>query len=271
MSSERPRKKVKIAKDAEVSVGEGSYSGIHLTPEIVAHVATFADAVNSSDVMNMCLAVGPVASRTVRHNYLWRNKKYLGHSISRLRRRISHTGQMASEKACSNHLAWMRVNSDWRSIAVRDDLMQMLKLASTVRESDRMQLNHLHPFIAFNNPAVAIQIGLFDSLQYLVEEKGINTNSFQWTAFGFSKIWHLLYYAVTYSKKKIFEYLLNRPDLNIRCNATQGTKVHPLFHKLLSAENQDGNLDDSFLKIFMQQPEFDVNGQIIPSNPSFAP
>jgi hypothetical protein len=108
MSSERPKKKAKTTNLAGVSVGGSSSGGIHLMPELVARVATFADAVGSSDVMNMCLAVGPAVSRTVRHYHLWRNEKFLAQTMSKF-----CWENMDRRRVCSNHLAWMKVNADW--------------------------------------------------------------------------------------------------------------------------------------------------------------
>ena len=259
MSSERPAKKAKTTNVAEASVGGRSSGGIHLMPELVARVATFADAVDSSDVMNMCLAVGPAVSRTVRHYYLWRNEKFLTTTISKLCQ-----GGISRDKVRCNHLAWMKVNADWRTIAVRDSLMDKLKLACkkclnrsrTGKIPMRPMIDVVHPFIAFNNPAVAIQIGLFDSLKHLVEDKGIDINSFEWTKFGFGMRLHLLHHASSARNEEIFVYLLNRPGVNIRC-------VH-VFQSLLSLTKESGRFESSFLKIFMKHPQFHINGRIIP-------
>ena len=75
MASEPPTKKVKTSSHATVpAVSDG---GVHFTPELFARMATFADANNSPDVMNICLAAGPAVSRTIKHFYLSRNEKYL--------------------------------------------------------------------------------------------------------------------------------------------------------------------------------------------------
>ena len=262
MSSERPLKKAKTTKDAAVSVGGSSSGDIHLTPELVARVATFADAVRSPDVMNICLAVGPETSRTVRYYYLYKNKRFLANSVKSFCLR-----DISGERARSNHLEWMKINSHWRRIAVRDDLTDKLKLACKERGSSQRALNTTHPLIAFNNPAVAIQIGLFDSLKHLVEDKGIDINSFEWTAYGFTKRMHLLSYAARFSRKKIFNYLLNRPGLNIRCMARE-TDTSPggsLFNALLLMKSKERKLESTFLTIFMKHPEFRIDEQIVPS------
>ena len=195
MSCERPLKKARTSKDAAVSVPGGKSGGtsIHLTPELVARVATFADSVCSPDVMNTCLAVGPDVSRTVRYYYLKRNVKYLARTIKRYCR-----GDIERKRARFNHLHWMKINADWRTFAVGDDLMDRLKLACQETESGQSIIDIFHPLIAFNNPAVAIQIGLFDPLKHLVEDKGIDVNGFKWSGFGSAERMHLLYYAAVY-------------------------------------------------------------------------
>ena len=266
MSSERPLKKAKTTKDAAVSVGGSSSGDIHLTPELVARVATFADAVRSPDVMNICLAVGPETSRTVRYYYLYKNKRFLANSVKSFCLR-----DISGERARSNHLEWMKINSHWRRIAVRDDLTDKLKLACKERGSSQRALNTTHPLIAFNNPAVAIQIGLFDSLKHLVEDKGIDINSFDWTEYGNARKWHLLYYAAKNSQKKIFKYLLYLPGLNLRCKANDADRSAPLFLKLLRLGRvsiESGRFEHPFLTMFMQHPKFDINGQIIPMDQS---
>lgn len=274
MSSQRPKKKIKTTKDAEVSVGGRRSGGIHLTPELVARVATFADAVCSSDVINICVAVGPDTSRTVQHYYLWRNEKYLAHTILSFFRGLAgrRAYEMTAEKACSNHLAWMKVNADWRTIAVRDDLIEKLKIACEEIGPGSAPTNIVDPFIAFNNPAVAIQIGLFDSLKHLVEDKGIDINSFDWTEYGNARKWHLLYYAAKNSQKKIFKYLLYLPDLNLRCKANEVDTCSSVFLKLLVlgriSSEESGSFERPFLRMFIQHPEFDINGLIVPMDES---
>ena len=274
MSSRRPKKKIKTTKDAEVSVGGRRSGGIRLTPELVARVATFADAVCSSDVINICVAVGPDNSRTVQHYYLWRNEKYLAHTILRLFRGLAgrRAYEKTAEKACSNHLAWMKVNADWRTIAVRDDLIEKLKISCEEIGPGEVPTNIVDPFIAFNNPAVAIQFGLFHSLKHLVEDKGIDINSFDWTEYGNARKWHLLYYAAKNSQKKIFKYFLNLPDLNLRCKANEVDTGSSVFLKLLDlgriSSEESGSFEHPFLRMFIQHPEFDINGQIIPMDES---
>ena len=179
---------------------------------------------------------------------------------------------MVRRRVCSNHLAWMTVNDNWRTRAVRDELMNQLKLARKEGGPGQGPADIVHPYIAFNNPAVAIQFGLFDSLKHLVEDKGIDINSFEWTDYNSTKRMHLLYYAAVSSRsKKTFKYLLNRPDFNLRCKANEVDRGGSVFLKLLSLDHissESGTFEHPFLRMFMQHPEFDVNWRVIPMNES---
>ena len=65
-------------------------------------MATFADANFSPDVMKICLAVGPVVSRTIKHDYLRRNEKYLTDALKKLVVRLCSFTDSGSEKAGAN-------------------------------------------------------------------------------------------------------------------------------------------------------------------------
>ena len=58
-----------------VALVPGGGSDIYLTPELIARAATFATTEvtlrdSNSELMNLCLAVGPSTSRTIKHYYL---------------------------------------------------------------------------------------------------------------------------------------------------------------------------------------------------------
>jgi len=265
--------------------------------------------------MNICLAVGPETSRTIKREYLKNNEEYLVRTLEVFLDNVTKVaarqlsvlerlpgsptspgprpqaagganpasggerraappplpdgrGNCATRidkyslagccrKAGENHKAWMSVNSDWKS-EVQDDIMEELKLAST-RSTDIT-----YPYIAFNNPAVAIQFGLVDVLKYLVEEKGIDINAESWTAFCFGHnkrngviINPLPVYAMGGSDCpkhiEMYEYLLGRDDFYFVSSAGRPTLF---FHHAL----QSG---DDFLRTLINHPLFDVNRRML--------
>ena len=126
MSSEPLKKKIKASADAPSPAVSGG--GIHFTPELIARMTTFADAIKCPDVMNICLAVGPDVSRTIKHFYLWRNQKYLMATLKILYDiRVLNNIEGRREKAGTNHRAWMEVNADWKTTAVSDDSISTMR------------------------------------------------------------------------------------------------------------------------------------------------
>ena len=186
--AERPNKKPRVAAYESapailpapaVSKNVSSIANeIHLTPELIARIATYAEAVDLSELWNICLAVGPATSQIIRHYYLKKNHHFLTRCI-----RFFCSQKITNKKARDYHLAWMAVNTDWKA-CVNKTYMEFTKLAC-IRQGDKAG-NKIHPYAAFNNPAVAIQIGLMDPLRYLVEKKATDTNSFEWTPFNYS-------------------------------------------------------------------------------------
>ena len=187
---------------------------IHLSPELIARVATYAEAANSPELWNICLAVGPATSRIIRHYYLKQNHHFLTRCI-----RFFCSQKITNVKLRDYYLVWMTVNNDWKAY-VNKTYTEFTKF-SCVRQGDKA-VNKIHPYAAFNNPAVAIQIGLMEPLRYLVEKKAIHTNSFEWTPFHSSVPRHLLYWSMLFAPKtdgtrvEIFRYLLLNSDCRLR-------------------------------------------------------
>ena len=145
MNVEPDKKKARSTKDAPSNMPVG---GIHFTPEIIARVATFVEAVSTndfpSDVKKICHAVGPMPSRIIKQVYLKKNMRYLEKVIYIFEHRFGHNAEWARE--C--HLVWMSVNTGWRRL-VTDELIERHAISS----------NHpYHPLSAMTNPAVAIEM-----------------------------------------------------------------------------------------------------------------
>jgi len=243
------------------AITSGGSSGItnDFTPELMARVATFAST-SDSELMNICLAVGPVTSRIIKHDYLKNNTQYLQRTF-RVFDDIHHVElAKSSAKAGENHLAWMSINSDWKS-NVEESLIEELRLASkrriwytTRRVSHALDCSTVSPYLAFNNPAVAIQFGLMDVLMHLVEEKGIDVNALKWTPF------HSMYSVCNFRTEpllmytmgsggcpkqiKMYKYLLGRDNIDF---------VGKFFDLALHSGND-------FLRLLLDHPRFDVNG-----------
>ena len=81
----------------------------------------------------------------------------------------------------------------------------------------------INPFVPFNNPAVAIELGLLESLKHLVDEKSIDVTAFQWTTYrqGLLHPGHenyalcLLAIATDYMEVDSFLYLLGKDGIDV--------------------------------------------------------
>jgi len=207
--------------------------GIPLPSELTLHVSKFL-AIPDNSVWNTCLAVGPEDSRAIRNWHLKDNLGYLQRTLAGF-----HCKAWCKAKARRNHLAWMEVNTDWRA-NITAQLMEELIEATTDRFRIRGELEggpHFtqHPFLAFNNPAIAIQLGLLDVLKYLVEEKEININARRWVGyFVEGPLDHLPYwtrrlrltaYCAGFCRHAhwegdldAYQYLLGLPSFAIKCH-----------------------------------------------------
>ena len=123
--AERPNKKPRIAADEcapailpAVSKNVSRIANkIHLSPELIARVATYAEAANSPELWNICLAVGPATSRIIRHYYLKQNHHFLTRCI-----RFFCSQKITNIKLRDYYLVWMTVNNDWKAYICEQNL-----------------------------------------------------------------------------------------------------------------------------------------------------
>jgi len=248
---------------AAVAAGSSGGTMTSFSPELMARVAMFAHP-SDSELMSICLAVGPIISRLIKHDYLQNNTQYLERTLKvflnncRFFNRKDEKSELARccRKAGENHMAWMTINCDWKA-NVKDNLMEELKLATMQGSILRFTF---HPYVAFNNPAVAIQFGLMDVLKYLVEEKVININALRWSPFTSTPTSDetpvsLLRYSMGLghcSKQiEIYKYLLGRDDVNF-----VGGHANPKLSIFPQAVESG---DDDLLRLLIDHPRFGVN------------
>jgi hypothetical protein len=110
----------------------------------------------------------------------------------------------------------MAVNTDWRKY-VTDTRVEWLKRAVSEIDGVEGEFSVLYsPLVPLCNPAVAIELRLQEVLVCLVEEKGIDVNSYRWNNYDFSEgSYHLLYTCMHCENIEAFRYLLGRKDIDI--------------------------------------------------------
>lgn len=264
----QPRKKAKKGTETtgDVAASEGACA---LSAELIARIATFAPRRNSaradSELLRICLATGPLTSTLIRHTYLKDNDGFL---LDVMGRCIHLGGRVAHKEKCRDDiLAWIAVNSDWKTERKRKAREESSRrdLAST-RWFRRGEMEEL-PFnshLLFSRPAVAVEFGLTDVLKYHVEESKVDVNALsaslveKWG--GGEK--HLLVHALNEGDFEMFTYLLSRDDIDLHAD---GCDHDSLFHTVLSPLDQclrSNDLGDDparFFRAFVSHPKFSPN------------
>ena len=158
-------------------------------------------------LFNLCVAVGPTNAARIRYDYLLDNEEYLVHSLEVLNssltaygcsRRYGRTHRYSSlhlsdfpknlfyfDKCRDNVKAWMAVNTNWRSRITLSKVVHY-RLKRIGRSSFKSYLwpqTKMEADMIFNNPALAIELGLEDIVCYLSETVHINLRDTIWGAF----------------------------------------------------------------------------------------
>ena len=207
-----------------------------LNAELLAKVASYSSL--GRDLLNLCVAVGPKDCSVIQRAYLRNNLHYLEESL----RNFVEDDEGFSfwdygwehERCGDRYLAWMEVNTDWRRLITAERIDSL----ATAHERDNEGIftaivNHLLPF---NNPAVAIELGLMDPMRHLVEEMGIDVNSYKWIAFKYDpyKISrqprNLLAQCADSDNFSAFQYLLGRDAIDVCSKVSKGGDHEALTH-----------------------------------------
>lgn len=128
-----------------------------LSAELLAKISTFSSL--GDDLLNLCIVAGPKDCASVRYAYLHENHGYLGHFL-----REYVNDRIDARKCRDSYRAWTEVNTHWRELGT-DELIE--DLAVVGRPSRDGLVMSIEPYAPFNNPSVAIEIGLMEALQFL--------------------------------------------------------------------------------------------------------
>ena len=251
--------------------------------DIISKVASFLDAVTSKDLMNLLVAAGPADARKVQRHYLRHNDAYLVQSLRLCKNAMSSANRMLRlgrgssdtnsymimrlylqsiyyfNKCRDNVLAWMDVNPGWKSRCTTANLNRYHRRL-------RMGAN-----LIFNNPVVAIELGLRDVYSYLVNEKHVDVCDTDYRGFTtvvasshrgmdnyvFNQVIVALYrgdegilqtllssdtFTTHRSAESSHPRLLNTSDIVSYCYDSQNKIRHGVFKTLVSSPKIDANV-----------------------------
>jgi len=176
--------------------GGAKYQPAHFPPDVIGQVATFAAV--GVDLQNICSAVGPKDSLIIRTVYLSDNDTYLTTAVRAFFKTssVNFTGEKdeARERCKQQVLEWMKVNNwkkrvtdekiqNYKDLLVPYSNMSIFPVATTRRSLDPDQI--------FNNPIAAVELGLFEALRYLVEDRHIDTSIYKWQGICLANLSHI--------------------------------------------------------------------------------
>ena len=141
--------------------------------DLIGKIAKFV--ATGQSLMNLLVALGPVESQQMRRDYLRNNDAYLVQSLGICRRAMApairlrqpnssnvlNLYQLSAKrfnKCRDNIQAWMDINANWRSRCTQANMTKYYR--RPIQGAN----------LIFNNPVVAIEVGLVDVLGHLINE-----------------------------------------------------------------------------------------------------
>jgi len=214
-------------------------------------------------LFNLCISVCRDDARQIRTEYLRDNDDYLARNL-RVLMQYSRSRSLF-DKVRDNILTWMAVNTDWRG-RVTPQNVERYRRWQNMRGIDHLRRVLPDINLIFNNPAIAIEIGLLDVLRNLVEDVGIDVNRRQWTDFNtthFNADDHdsdsnnfLIDLALLRGDTDILHYLLStngfdmsrmiRPPIATIGFASHEAVSDEMFQTLILHPSVDANMMDEF-------------------------
>ena len=208
-----PAKKRRLAASAAAAAGVATTRRTttrsqkpRLSAELLARVASYSSL--GRDLLNLCVVAGPKDCALIRYAYLRNNIGYLKESFARFIEATENT--IGGDRVCvrDRYKAWMAVNTDWRK-HVTDENIEKSKKMVTGEEGKGGTVNR--ELTPFNNSVIAVELGLMEPLKYLVEEMGIDVNSYQLSSRpNTDNLFHILTACIWSNDCATLKYLLAR-------------------------------------------------------------
>lgn len=168
-----------------------------------------------------------IADDSIRADYLRNNEAYITNSLRRLADIPDLVGSGSVElyakhrdafKKCGDKIkTWIAVNADWRSRCEKYGAGE--QIVGRWRGPSSFDIEEEGVDMVFNNPAVAVELGLLEVLKVHVEEFGTDISSQEWTGlltnypgdnYGLS----LMHLALVTDDQDLLEYVLDAPTFN---------------------------------------------------------
>ena len=185
--------------------GAAVISSVWADCNLMAKIASFIDINSGESPMSLLITLGARSSKQVRHGYLVGNDGYLLRALRVLARKVRWAQIKGKRdptvKAIGSRLIihlrpdivkcrddvreWLKVNTEWRSRCTDANLELCKNLP--LADGEIVPLSKFEVTMIFNNPALAIELGLTEVFRHQVEVMQISGPGSQWSGFAGAK------------------------------------------------------------------------------------
>jgi hypothetical protein len=156
------------------------------------------------------------------------------------------------EKSRMNIQSWMSINPEWKQEATAENVEEFKRVSI---RTDRGWMSNTNHKAIFTNPMVAIELGLLEVLQHLVESKLVNVNEHKWNGYNTkSRQPHLLMTAMEEDEMDCFKYIMGIDGIDV--GSTMVRQGHDLALICCAC---DFDFDKRYLEIMIGHKSFSVN------------
>jgi len=246
-------KKRKANDGASIATGTGRSTRSQkplLSIEMIGKVGSFANYDNG-DLMNICLAVGPTDARIIRNVCLRNNDEYLERITGKTLAAARNLSKAKEELS-----AWMEINTDWRGVKCNAEAVNGgAYYEASFDGVDGKKIMRTDPMFLFNNPLVAIELGMLDLLKYQVEVIGIDINALRWSGYIISATKANILLVAACHDRACFDYLLSREDLDVGAPIIAESPNTRLWQYAVF----ESNISAEIVQFLVRHPSFPLN------------
>jgi len=217
--------------------------------DIIARIASFTGFLTG--LMDICIAVGPKDATVIRHYNLHDNYRFLQRNV------ILYVSEMNDSDPCSENIkTWMEANTDWKKLCTPDNIDKFSRV--TMQDEDTgVFTSNVDPKALFNNPAVAIELGLDKVLKHLIQQDGFDVNQYKYGCYAEGLPTNLVALSL-YGQRKSLSLLLSVEDINLNLHVYD-PEEYPTSNKLFTCACTS---DPSCFRLLVNSHRFKVNQQL---------
>mmetsp|Transcript_539 Transcript_539/g.1172 ORF Transcript_539/g.1172 Transcript_539/m.1172 type:complete len:491 (+) Transcript_539:155-1627(+) len=226
--------------------------------DIIARIASFTNFYTG--LMDICIAAGPVDSTVIRHFYLLGNYRYLQNNLKLLVSGMIHVSICAG-----NIMSWMEVNTEWKKLCTPENIAEFSRVTLQDEATDALT-STIDPKALFNNPAVAVELGLVQVIEHLIQQDGFDVNAYTFNCYAFLEPPNLVALAFG-GQTTVLEMLLSVEGINLDLPTFDSDDEFGNTCRLFEVACRN---DINCFSLLLKSPKFNANQPIVGQSP-FSP